>query len=64
MKILDFSLGPRVSRATGDKISSLEYAEVTCSQLASVKRQTIRAKLGLKDSGQILLEIIKAAQVS
>jgi hypothetical protein len=53
---LNLSLGLQASRDTGDTISNLQYAEVACSQLA-------RAKLGLKHSAEILLDIIKAAQV-
>lgn len=69
MKIIsksNFSLGPKASRATttGDRISNLQHAEVACFQLARVKKQSIAAKLGLKHSAQILLDIIKAAQVS
>jgi hypothetical protein len=61
---LNLSLGLQASRDTGDTISNLQYAEVACSQLASVKRRSIPAKLGLKHSAEILLDIIKAAQVS
>jgi hypothetical protein len=67
MKIIsksNFSLGPKASRATGDRISNLQHAEVACFQLASVKKQSIPAKLGLKHSARILLDIIKAAQVN
>ena len=60
---LNSSLGPKAPRDTGDRISNLQYAEVACFQLASVKRRSIPAKLGLKHSAQILLDIIKAAQV-
>jgi hypothetical protein len=68
MKIIsrsNFSLGPKASRAIGDRISesNLQHAEVACFQLASVKKRSIPAKLGLKHSAQILLDIIKAAQV-
>jgi hypothetical protein len=61
---LNSSLDPKASRATGDRISNLQYAELACYQLASVKSRSIPAKLGLKHSAQILLDIIKAAQVS
>lgn len=56
MKILD----SKMSRAG---ISNLQYAQVACSELASVQKRSNRAKLGLKRSAQILLEIIKVAQV-
>ena len=61
---LNSSSGPKAPRATEDRISNLQYAELACFQLASVKRRSIPAKLGLKHSAQILLDIIKAAQVS
>ena len=61
---LNSSLGPKASRATGDRFSNLQYAQVACFQLASVKKRSISAKLGLKRSAQILLDIIKVAQVS
>ena len=64
MKIFSKLNGPKALRATGDRISNLQYAHVACFQLASVKKRSIPAKLGLKHSGQILLGIIKAAQVS
>jgi hypothetical protein len=61
---LNSSSGPKkASQDTGERISNLQYAEVACFQLASVKRRSIPAKLGLKHSAQILLDIIKAAQV-
>jgi hypothetical protein len=66
-KLNKSSLDPKASRAaTGDsdRVSNLHYAEVACFQLARVKRRSIPAKLGLKHSAQILLDIIKAAQVS
>ncbi|KAF8798218.1 hypothetical protein BYT27DRAFT_7123256 [Phlegmacium glaucopus] len=64
MRILNKSLGPKTSGGNGDRVSSLQYAEVACFQLARVKRQSIKAKLGLKHSAQILLEIIGAAESS
>jgi hypothetical protein len=68
-KLNKSSLGPKASRATTgdseDRVSNnLQYAEIACFQLASVKRRSIPSKLGLKHSAQILLDIIKAAQNS